>query len=43
MWYKEWSGDDLWLPDGGLQLLVKVNGNLIPVVDDKPSIIRPSF
>ena len=43
MWYKEWSGDDLWLPDGGLQLLVELNGNLIPAVDDRPGVIRPSF
>lgn len=43
MWYKEWSGDDLWLPDGGIQLLVKVDGNLIPAADDRPGIIRPSF
>lgn len=26
MWYKEWSDDDLWLPDGGLPLLVVANG-----------------
>lgn len=43
LFYKQWSTDDYWLPDGGLKLLVAHNGQYYPPMDEVPQVIHPAI
>lgn len=43
LFYKQWSTDEYWLPDGGLRVLVAHDGQHYPQLNDIPQVIHPTI